>query len=140
MKSQKNSVLFTSLCSRLNLIFVVSAIISIAACKKDNNHNPSDSVYDRIKPSQQAPSWGSDIAQQMQAVIETLDTIAPNPIHALTPAQARLQPSPADAVKRVMQNFNVPVPVANVDTVGKDIPVSGGIIHLRIYTPTTGKN
>lgn len=34
---------------------------------------------------------------------------------------------------------NIPKPVFNVDTVGKDIPVTGGNVHIRIYTPKTGK-
>ncbi len=59
-------------------------------------------------------------------VTETLDTIAPIPIFNLTPQQARQQPSPADAVMRVMRNFNIPVPPLKVDTVGRDIPVMGG--------------
>lgn len=119
-------------------LLAVSLVIFIASCSKNSSNN-NNSVYDRIKPSKPAPIWGPDIAQQMQAVIETLDTLAPNPIHTLTPEAARVQPTPADAVMRVMQNFNVPVPAVNVDTVGKEIPVSGGSIHIRIYTPRTGK-
>lgn len=123
-----------------NLFIVVCCafITCMYSCDKDDD-NPSDAVYDRIKPSGPAPSWGTDIAPQMLAVIETLDTIVPNPIHTLTPAAARAQPTPADAVMRVMSNFNVPTPPFNVDTSGRNIPVSGGQIHLRIYTPKTGK-
>ncbi len=137
MKLQNNPVKFKPLFSKFYVALGLMTVVTLAACSKDDNNN-NNSVYDRIKPSQPAPSWGPDIAPQMQAVIETLDSISV-PIHTLTPAAARAQPSPADAVKRVMQNFNVPVPVANVDTVGKDIAVAGGSIHLRIYTPRTGK-
>jgi hypothetical protein len=50
----------------------------------------------------------------------------PIPIFNLTPQQARQQPSPADAVMRVMRNLNIPVPPMKVDTMGRDIPVMGG--------------
>ena len=123
---------------RLFMLASLSAsMIAISSCKK--NHDDG-APYDRIKPSLPPPKWGPDIAPQMQAVIETLDTLAPNPIHTLTPEQARMQPSPADAVKRVMMNFHVPTPPMNVDTAGTNIAVAGGSIHLRIYTPTTGRS
>lgn len=118
--------------------FTLSAIACFTSCKKDNTTTGTD-YYSRIVPGKPKPSWAPNITQQMQAVIETLDTIAPNPIHALTVAQARTQPSAADAAMRVMQNFNIPTPAVNVDTAGRDIPVSGGAIRLRIYTPKTGK-
>ncbi len=119
------------------VLTAVALCTSFIACKK--HEASSDDVYKRIQPSQPKPEWGPDIAPQMQAVIETLDTIAPHPIHTLTPAEARMQPSFADAVKRVMQNFHVPAPTPQADTVGQDINVQGGMIHLRIYTPKTGK-
>lgn len=62
----------------------------------------------RIQPKGPKPEWAPTITPQMLTVIETLDTIAPIPIFNLTPQQARQQPSPADAVMRVMRNFNIP--------------------------------
>ena len=98
-----------------------------------------NSDVDAIMPKGPKPSWGPTLTPQMQAVIETLDTIAPLPLISLTPAQARMQPGAGDAAMRVMKNYNIPAPAMNVDTAGKDIPVTGGQIHLRIYTPKTGK-
>ena len=121
----------------LSLTMACLAIVGFSACEKDDNEN--DEVYERIQPKGAKPSWGPTITPQMLTVIETLDTIAPAPIHTLTPQQARQQPSPADAVMRVMRNFNIPTPPMNVDTMGRDIPVTGGMIHLRLYTPKTGK-
>ena len=34
-----------------------------------------------------------------------------------------------------MKENNVAMPASMVDTMGKDIPVQGGSIHARIYTP-----
>ena len=117
------------------LIVLLTTIPIFISCSKNgfvnNGHN--------IKPTGPVPAWGPDITPQMLEVILTLDTIAPAPIHTLTPAQARLEPSAADAAMRVMKNYNIPAPVMNVDTVGRDIAVAGGTIHIRIYTPKTGK-
>ncbi|MEJ7912795.1 MAG: alpha/beta hydrolase [Chitinophagaceae bacterium] len=112
-------------------------LVAVSSCEKDEKKD--NDAYSRIQPRLAKPSWGPTLTPQMQAVIETFDTIAPVPIFNLTPQQARLQPSAADAAARVMRNFNIPVPARNVDTMGRDIPVAGGSIHLRIYTPKTGK-
>ena len=113
--------------------------IGFASCNKDNNDDDTTDVYAKIQPKGPKPSWGPTITPQMQTVIETLDSIAPHPIHTLTPQEARQQPSPADAVKQVMQNFGIAMPPMNVDTMGREIPVQGGAIHARIYTPKTGR-
>lgn len=111
-------------------------LLGAIACHKSN---PVDDT-DAIMPKGPEPSWGPTLTPQMQAVIEVLDTIAPIPLTSLTPQQARMQPGAADAAKRVMAAYNIPAPPMNVDTVGKDIPVTGGEIHLRLYTPRTGKS
>src|SRR5688572_17113517 len=116
-------------CLLLGLIF---------SCDKDDD-DVDNSQYDRIQPKGPKPAWGPTITPQMQAVIETLDSISPTPLNTLTPQEARMQPSPADAAMRVMRNFNIPMPAVNVDTMGQEVPVEGGTIHVRIYTPRTGK-
>ncbi len=117
--------------------FLSSLLILIASCSKDDGNN---NQYNQIQPKGPKPVWGPTITPQMQTVIEALDTLSPVPFYTLTPQQARLQPSAADAAMRVMKNYNIAMPVMNVDTAGRDIPVTGGQIHLRIYTPKTGKS
>ncbi len=114
---------------------VAASMLLTVACHKTN---PVDDT-EAIKPKGPKPSWGPTLTPQMQTVIEAFDTLAPVPITALTPQQARMQPSAADAAMRVMRNYNIPAPPMNVDTMGKEIPVTGGQIHARIYTPKTGK-
>ncbi len=116
-------------------VLTVSALLLSVACNK----NKPATDQDAIMPKGPKPAWGPTLTPQMQTVIEALDTIAPVPITSLTPQQARMQPGAADAAMRVMRNYNIPAPPMNVDTVGKEIPVSGGQIHARIYTPKTGK-
>jgi acetyl esterase len=91
-----------------------------------------------LKPKGNAPAWAPDIKPQMQAVIEKLASYADKPIETLTAVEARKNHTPTDAVMDLMKENNMPKPVFNVDTIGKDIPVAGSTIHLRIYTPKTG--
>ncbi len=116
-------------------IITFSLLLFGVACTKSKTTDDQD----KIMPKGPKPAWGPTLTPQMQTVIETLDTIAPIPITSLTPQQARLQPGAAEAAMRVMRNYNIPTPPMNVDTMGKEIPVSGGQIHVRIYTPKTGK-
>ncbi len=88
-----------------------------------------------VKPKGPAPVWGQDIKPQMGAVMEKLASYGDKPIPTLTAVQARKNHTPTDAVMAVMKDNNIPMPALKVDTAGKEIPVSGGNIHLRIYTP-----
>lgn len=71
----------------------------------------------------------------MAVVIEKLQSYGAPPIETLSAQEARKQPTPTTAVMDVMKDNNVTMPPTGVDTIGKEIPVSGGSIHARIYTP-----
>ncbi len=101
----------------------------------EKNQQPSD-----LKPAGEKPAWGKDITDPMAVVIEKLKSYGAPPLTTLSAQEARKQPSPADAAMAVMQEHNIPMPPNNVDTMGKDIPVKGGQIHARIYTPKTVKD
>ncbi len=76
---------------------------------------------------------------EMQTVLDALASLGGKPIETLSPAEARKQPSPADAVKRVLQQqgtSTAPEPVANVEN--RNIAGTGGQIPVRIYWPTGG--
>ena len=88
-----------------------------------------------IKPTGPKPAWGQDIHPEMQAVIEKLVSYNDAPIPTLTAVRARQNHTPTDAVMALVQQNNVPIPAPMVDTMGKEIPVDGGSIHIRIYTP-----
>lgn len=91
-----------------------------------------------IKPDSAAPAWASGIKDEMLAVIEKLASYKDTPIPKLTAQQARKNHTPTDAVMDLVKENNIPMPAPMVDTMGKDIPVKGGNIHLRIYTPKAG--
>jgi acetyl esterase/lipase len=74
--------------------------------------------------------------EQMQAVLDQLAALHPKPITELPAPAARKQPSPADAVKALLNKqgkSTAPEPVASV--VNRMIPGPGGQIPVRIYTP-----
>ncbi|MBN8851020.1 MAG: lipase [Sphingobacteriales bacterium 50-39] len=81
------------------------------------------------------PDWAPDINDAKWVVVEKLQSYGDRPIETLTAPEARKNHTPADAVKDVVQEHHIPMPVSQVDTVGKEIPVTGGGIHARIYTP-----
>jgi acetyl esterase len=75
---------------------------------------------------------------QMKAVLEQLVALKPKPIEKLTPAEARKQPGPPDAVKELLKKKNggtlpPPEPVASVKET--TVPGPAGAIPVRVYTP-----
>lgn len=137
---------------------IYAAILStamFAACKSKTNSSTTDSTVttktdttvkkdtaaktaNDIKPKGAAPVWAPDIKPQMQAVIEKLASYGDKPIETLTAVEARKNHTPTDAVMDLIKENNISTPVSNVDTTGKEIPVAGGTIHIRIYTPKSG--
>ncbi len=132
--------------SRSMQVLACSIILSAMACNsgsktdEEAKKDTQDSIVKEnksvdLKPTGKAPSWGPSIKPEMAVVMEKLATLGGKPIETLTPAEARLQPTPTDAVMGVMADHKMTIPPALCDTMGKDIPVSGGMTHLRIYTP-----
>jgi acetyl esterase len=140
--------------SRAILSLAASVLLLLNACKSKTSASNTDSVTTTtkdsvktdtsaktaadVKPKGAAPSWAPDMKPQMQAVIEKLESYGDKPIAQLTAAEARKNHTPTDAVMDVMKDNNIPKPIFNVDTIGKDIAVAGGNIHIRIYTPKSG--
>ncbi|WP_242096603.1 alpha/beta hydrolase [Sphingomonas sp. CROZ-RG-20F-R02-07] len=74
-------------------------------------------------------------AADMQAVLDQLARLGSKPIETLTPAEARIQASAADAVRAVMRRKGLPTaPDPAVTT--RDLPYGSDPMHYaRIYTP-----
>ena len=73
---------------------------------------------------------------QMKAVLDQLGALHGKPIPKLSAKEARMQPTPADAVKALLKKEGKstdPEPVGNVQNT--TIPGPGGAIPVRIYTP-----
>ena len=74
---------------------------------------------------------------QMKAVLDQLGMLGGKPIEKLTPAEARKQPTPADAVKMLLKKEGKstdPEAVGNVQNT--TVPGPAGPIPVRIYTPS----
>lgn len=79
---------------------------------------------------------GAEPDSQMQAVLDELTKLDPAPLSSVPAAEARKQPTPADAVKALLENqgkSTIPEAVARV--VDQSIEGPGGDIAIRIYTP-----
>ncbi len=71
-----------------------------------------------------------------QAVLDQLAMLGGKPLPTLTPEEARRQPTPADAVKALLEKngrSTAPEPVSSV--VDRTVPGPGGAIPVRVYTP-----
>lgn len=74
----------------------------------------------------------------MKQVLEAMNALAIKPIASLTPEQARSQPTPADAVKAVLEQKGKalqPTPMSKIEN--RKIPGASERIDVRIYTPST---
>ena len=137
--------------------FLLSAVVCLALASCNNRSSQttkSDSVNNNqvamadpdtvassataLKPSGPKPDWAPSITPAMQAVLEKLASYKDPALITLTAIDARKQHSPADAVMELISENKIMVPPSKVDTSGKNIPVNGGNIHLRIYTPKVG--
>lgn len=121
---------------KFSILLIMALSAFLFSCKEDEGE---PGIV--ITPKGPKPEWAPTIKPEMQRVIEKLDELSGGvPLQTLTPEQARKAPTPTDAVKAVMQEYNIPTPASMVDTSGVMIPVEGGLIHARIYTPknTTG--
>ena len=135
----------------IKLLLIGGLMSSFVACNNkpkssdtaEVNQYAKDSIVDKnedvtLSPTGGVPTWGTTIKPEMQVVIDKLISLGGKPIETLTAAEARMQPTPTDAVMAVMKEHNMPMPTALCDTMGKDIPVTGGKTHVRIYTPQAG--
>lgn len=128
--------------SRPILYFAAIVILFTAACKDKTGSSVEDATataINDIKPKGPAPAWAPDMKPQMQTVIEKLQSFGDQPIETLGVGIARRNHTATDALLGVMKDNHISMPVYNVDTTGTDIPAAWGKVHLRIYTPKTGK-
>jgi len=110
----------------------VSALALMAtACSP--KHDEAKTAGDTPAAASQTTESGKPDAD-MQAVLDKLASLGGKPIETLSPTDARLQPTPADAVKAIMTEKGI-APDATVTT--KDIMYAGGAgpQKARVYTP-----
>ncbi len=116
----------------------VAAVFLAACAPKDDVQANSDSAVmtDSSAAMSAGPREMPTPNDEQRAVLDELASLGGKPIESLTPAEARKQPTPADAVMKLLQKqgkSTAPEPVANV--VDRRIPGPAGQIKVRIYTP-----
>ena len=75
----------------------------------------------------------------MQKILDVWEDLGPTPIETLSPAEARLQPTPAHAVKMILgSEVGREDPTLGIETEDITIPGPGGPNAARVYSPNLG--
>jgi acetyl esterase/lipase len=75
----------------------------------------------------------------MQKILDTWMDLGPIPIETLSPQEARRQPTPAHAVKKILgSEVGREDPTLGIETQDITIPGPGGPIAARVYSPNLG--
>lgn len=119
------------------LCAVASMLVLAAACqpkKVDRAPAATNVSADAAQPAAGKP------AADMQKVLDKLASLGGKPIETLSHTDARLQPTPADAVKAVMTDQGMPTtPDPAVTTKDVTYPAGVGTQKARIYMPAGAK-
>ena len=110
----------------------VSALALMAAACSPKTDAPKTTGDTPAAASQTTEAGKADA--DMQAVLDKLASLGGKPIESLSPADARLQPTPADAVKALMTEKGI---AADATVTTKDVtyPTAGGVQKARVYMP-----
>ena len=100
--------------------FILLGVIMTTSCTDRDHHTAKQPTADA----------------DMQKVLDALTGLNPKPIESLTPTEARLQPSPADAVHVVMRERGMPVAAdPGVSIQEMSYPGGADLQKARIYQP-----
>lgn len=105
------------------------------------NENARAETHATNAASQMASMFGGrKPSGEMAEVLDMLESMHGKPIPTLDAKEARKQPSPADAVKKLLEERgqnSEPEDVGNVEN--RSIAGPGGEIDIRIYTPASAR-
>jgi len=93
------------------------------------------SLFVHVAVAQEAPT-PPKAEEHMQKVLDAHASLKPKKIETLPPEEARKQPTPADAVKKVMAEKGMntaPEPGVTMKTMS--VPIAGGSIPVHVFTP-----
>jgi acetyl esterase len=118
------------------------ALVFAACARPKDSHLAGDTTAGEVGMRMDSAGARRAMAQpdaQMQGVLDQLQALGPKPIPTLTAAEARRQPTPADAAKKEMaKEGKSTAPDPAVASVDRMISTSGGALPARIYTPQSG--
>ena len=111
-------------------------LVSVACGKADNRGSSMDSTTMAPSRAGPAPAAPAQPDAQMKAVLDNLAALNGKPIEALTPAEARQQPTPTDAVRQLLVNQGKPAaPPPGVILTKRTVDGAAGPLPANIYTP-----
>lgn len=124
---------------KLSLLAAAALVIALAACDRDPAQPapPTATTQEPAPmPADTNPATPPKADAQMQAVLDQLAKLGGKPIETLTPAEARQQPTPADAIKALLEAQGKPTaPEAVAKVEDSSFPGPAGAVPIRIYTP-----
>ena len=124
---------------RLPLVVAIATVLLLNACNRNEAQHEQQAATAPATASTvaQAPAAAPPAADaQMQAVLDQLTKLGGKPIETLSPEEARKQPSPADAVRALLESQGKPTtPEAVAKVVDRTFPGPGGAVPIRVYIP-----
>jgi acetyl esterase/lipase len=124
---------------RLPLVVAIATVLLLNACNRNEAQHEQQAATAPATASTvaQAPAAAPPAADaQMQAVLDQLTKLGGKPIETLSPEEARKQPSPADAVRALLESQGKPTtPEAVAKVVERTFPGPGGAVPIRVYIP-----
>lgn len=120
----------------LGLLLVVAAGCSSPRERPRGDEVETSSRAADSSAARKAPSGPPRANVQMQTVLDQWAALHPTPFDSLTPAQARKQPGLSDAVAELRKKAKGNAPPEQIAGVAnRTIPVKGGRVAARVYTP-----
>ena len=118
------------------LAAVSTFALATAGCSKKADAPAAQAVTDAAADMPAATTMPTAGAE-MQKVLDHLALLGGKPIEILEPAEARKQPTPADAVKALMKEQGMSTaPDPAVTTKNVTYPAGAGMQKARVYVPT----
>ena len=123
------------------LLALMTASLAASACAK---HDDVATDSSKVPPMTAAAPAATDMTPkapgtpdaEMQAVLDELATLHGKPIETLTAAEARKQPTPTDAVMKLLAKQGKPsTPPPGATKTTRKVPGAAGQLSANIYTP-----
>ena len=127
----------TKSCSTFHWLAAVPLLgLGLIACQQEGRDPQAAASSQRAQASGMQPGSAFELDADMQAVLDAHAALGSKPIAELDPKQARMQPSPADAVKSVLRAKGMSTaPEPGVTTKDVTYPGAAGQVKARIYIP-----
>ena len=130
----------TTPAQRTLLALMTASLAATACARKDSAASDSTKVppmsANTAAATTMTPKPMATPDAEMQAVLDELAALHGKPIEALTAAEARKQPTPTDAVKKLLVKQGKPTtPPAGATLTTRKVPGAAGQLSANIYTP-----